>query len=40
MRKEGHVLGARWGLAGFYLSIIKLGTFAPGDPVALLTDVA
>ncbi len=38
--KAGDFSSARWGLAGFYLSIVKLGTFAPGDPVALLTDVA
>ncbi len=38
--KAGDFTSPRWGLAGFYLSIVKLGTFAPGDPVSLMTDVA
>jgi MOSC domain-containing protein YiiM len=38
--KAGDFSSPRWGLAGFYLSIVKLGSLAPGDPVALLTDVA
>ena len=38
--KAGNFSSPRWGLAGFYLSIVKLGSFAPGDPVALLTDLA
>ena len=38
--KSGDFFSPRWGLAGFYLSIVKLGTFSPGDPVALLTDLA
>lgn len=38
--KAGDFSSPRWGLAGFYLSIVRLGSFAPGDPVILLTDVA
>ena len=38
--KAGDASSPRWGLAGFYLSIVRLGTIAPGDPVALLTDAA
>ncbi|MBI2690255.1 MAG: MOSC domain-containing protein [Acidobacteria bacterium] len=38
--KSGDFTSSRWGLAGFYLAIVKLGLFAPGDPVTLLTDVA
>ena len=38
--KGGNAASERWGLAGFYLSIVKLGTIRPGDPVTLLTDVA
>jgi MOSC domain-containing protein YiiM len=38
--KAGDFTSPRWGLAGFYVSIVCLGTFAPGDPVTLLTDVA
>jgi len=38
--KAGDHTSPRWGLAGFYLSIVTLGSFAPGDPVALLSDVA
>jgi len=38
--KRGDHSSPRWGLAGFYLSIVKPGSFAPGDPVALLTDLA
>jgi MOSC domain-containing protein YiiM len=38
--KGGNAVSEKWGLAGFYLSIVKLGTIRPGDPVTLLTDVA
>lgn len=38
--KAGDFTSPRWGLAGFYLAIVSLGSFAPGDPVTLLTDVA
>lgn len=38
--KAGDPSSPRWGLGGFYLSIVKLGSFSPGDPVTLLTDVA
>jgi MOSC domain-containing protein YiiM len=38
--KAGDHTSPRWGLAGFYLAIVKLGSLAPGDPVALLSDVA
>jgi MOSC domain-containing protein YiiM len=38
--KAGDHSSPRWGLAGFYLSIVRLGTIAPGDPVTLLTDLA
>jgi MOSC domain-containing protein YiiM len=38
--RAGDFSSPRWGLGGFYLAIVKLGSFAPGDPVALLTDLA
>lgn len=38
--KAGDHTSPRWGLAGFYLAIVKLGSFSPGDPVVLLVDVA
>jgi MOSC domain-containing protein YiiM len=30
----------RWGLAGFYASVVLAGTIRPGDPVALLDQLA
>lgn len=36
----GDVTSPRWGLSGFYLTVTKPGSIAPGDPVELLTDVA
>lgn len=38
--KAGDPTSPRWGLAGFYLAVVRPGSFAPGDPVSLLTDVA
>jgi MOSC domain-containing protein YiiM len=38
--KTGDHTSPRWGLSGFYLAIVKVGSIAPGDPVALLTDAA
>lgn len=38
--KAGDPASPLWGLAGFYLSIVQLGAFAPGDPVVLLSEVA
>ena len=38
--KAGDFSSPRWGLGGFYLSIVQLGWLAPGDPVSLLADAA
>lgn len=38
--KAGDATSPRWGLAGFYLAVETVGSFAPGDPVTLLTDLA
>lgn len=38
--KAGDATSPRWGLAGFYLAVVKTGVIRSGDPVLLLTDVA
>lgn len=38
--KAGDSSSPRWGLSGFYLAIVRLGSIAPGDSVALLSDTA
>ena len=36
--KAGDFSSPRWGLGGFYLSIVRLGMLAPGDPVELIEE--
>jgi MOSC domain-containing protein YiiM len=36
--KAGNVESPRWGLAGFYASVIQPGTLRPGDPIVLLEE--
>lgn len=38
--KAGNHNSPRWGLAGFYTSVIHGGAIRPGDPVTLLSDTA
>jgi MOSC domain-containing protein YiiM len=34
--QRGDSSSERWGLSGFYASVIQAGTVRPGDPIALL----
>lgn len=36
--KAGNIESPRWGLAGFYASVIQPGTLRPGDPITLLEE--
>jgi MOSC domain-containing protein YiiM len=36
--KAGNIESPRWGLAGFYASVIQPGTLRPGDPIVLLEE--
>jgi MOSC domain-containing protein YiiM len=36
--KDGNTESPRWGLAGFYVSVIQPGTLRPGDPITLLEE--
>ncbi len=36
--KAGRPISPRWGLAGFYVKIIRTGVIRPGDLVTLLSD--
>ncbi len=36
--KAGNIESPRWGLAGFYVSVIQPGTLRPGDPIVLLEE--
>jgi MOSC domain-containing protein YiiM len=36
--KAGITESPRWGLAGFYASVIQTGTLRPGDPIVLLEE--
>ncbi len=38
--KAGDFSSPRWGLAGFYASVIQTGIVRPGDPITLLEEVA
>lgn len=36
--KAGRPRSPRWGLAGFYVKILRTGVIRPGDPIVLLSD--
>lgn len=36
--KAGNIASPRWGLAGFYASVIQPGTLRPGDTITLLEE--
>jgi MOSC domain-containing protein YiiM len=36
--KAGNVASPRWGLAGFYASVVRPGTIRPGDTITLLEE--
>jgi len=38
--QDGDASSPRWGLGGFYASVIQPGTIRPGDPVVLLEELA
>ncbi len=38
--QAGDPSSPRWGLGGFYASVIQPGTIRPGDPIALLEELA
>jgi MOSC domain-containing protein YiiM len=38
--KAGNPESQRWGLGGFYASVLRTGTIHPGDPIQLLDDTA
>jgi len=38
--KAGNPASPRWGLSGFYASILRAGTIHPGDPVQLVDETA
>lgn len=38
--KAGNPKSPRWGLSGFYASVLRAGTIRPGDPIQLLDETA
>ena len=38
--QAGNPASPRWGLGGFYASVLQAGTLHPGDPIHLLNDTA
>ena len=36
--KAGRPISPRWGLAGFYVKVLRTGVIRPGDPITLLAD--
>ena len=38
--KAGNPASPRWGLSGFYASILQAGTIHPGDPIQLVDETA
>jgi MOSC domain-containing protein YiiM len=38
--KAGNPASPRWGLSGFYASVLKTGTIHPGDPIQLVDETA
>lgn len=38
--KAGNPQSPRWGLSGFYASILQAGTIHPGDPIQLVDETA
>jgi MOSC domain-containing protein YiiM len=37
---SGNTTSPRWGLSGFYASVLHGGTIRPGDPILLLDEIA
>jgi MOSC domain-containing protein YiiM len=38
--KAGNPASPRWGLSGFYTSVLQAGTIHPGDPIQLVDETA
>jgi MOSC domain-containing protein YiiM len=38
--KAGNPASPRWGLSGFYASVLQAGTIHPGDPIQLVDETA
>jgi len=38
--KAGNPASPRWGLSGFYASVLQAGTIRPGDPIQLVDETA
>jgi MOSC domain-containing protein YiiM len=38
--EEGNPASPRWGLAGFYASVLQTGTIRTGDPIQLVDETA
>jgi MOSC domain-containing protein YiiM len=38
--KAGNPTSPRWGLSGFYASVLRAGTIHPGDPIQLVDETA
>jgi MOSC domain-containing protein YiiM len=38
--KAGNPASPRWGLSGFYASVLQTGTIHPGDPIQLVDETA
>ncbi len=38
--KAGNPASPRWGLSGFYASVLRAGTIHPGDPIQLVDETA
>ena len=38
--KAGNPASPRWGLSGFYASVLQAGTVRPGDPIQLVDETA
>jgi MOSC domain-containing protein YiiM len=38
--KAGNSASPRWGLSGFYASVLRAGTIHPGDPIQLVDETA
>jgi len=38
--RDGDPSSPRWGLSGFYASVLQSGTMRPGDPIILLEELA
>jgi len=40
LAKAGDPASPKWGLSGFYASVLKTGTIHPGDPIQLVDETA